>query len=116
MTQFVRRRTFRFGGMVLFGLLISSPAFAQATYDPDCNDPDAADLNCTEPTRALVLEAQADGYPYYIGHAEPTVLFFSGAGASGNNMQYKIRLPSTDPSPTQNGSSVANFELYSTFW
>jgi len=27
-----------------------------------------------------------------------------------------LSLPATDPSPTQNGSSVANFELYSAFW
>jgi hypothetical protein len=86
------------------------------SYEPDCNDPDAHDTNCTEPTREIVWDAQQNGYPYYIGHAEPTAEFFSRAGASGNNMQWKFQLPSSDPSPAQNGSSVANFELYSTTW
>lgn len=87
-----------------------------ASYTPDCNDPDAHDLACTEPTPDIINSLYAAGYPYYIGHAEPTVLFFSTVGASGSNMRWKLKLPATDPSPTQNGSSVANFELYSTFW
>jgi hypothetical protein len=83
---------------------------------PDCNDPDAHDLNCVEPTKALIQQAHARGYPYYIGHDEPAVEFFSTTGTSGNNMQWKFLLPATDPSPTQDGTSIANFELYSTFW
>ena len=31
-------------------------------------------------------------------------------------MQWKIGLPATEPTPTQSGSSVANFELYPTQW
>jgi hypothetical protein len=87
-----------------------------ATYEPDCNDPDVHDLACTEPARDLIADAQASGYPYYIGHAEPTAEFFSRAGASGSNMQWKFQLPATDPTPEQDGSSVANFELYSALW
>jgi uncharacterized repeat protein (TIGR01451 family) len=59
---------------------------------------------------------QANGYPYYIGHAEPTVKFFSNAGASGNNVQWKFKLPATDPAPNQTGTSVANFELDIAHW
>jgi hypothetical protein len=86
------------------------------SYAPDCNDPDAHDLNCTEPTDELIAQIRAAGYPYYIGHAEPTTEFFSRAGASGSNMQWKFQLPNTDPTPAQDGSSVANFELYSAMW
>jgi hypothetical protein len=31
-------------------------------------------------------------------------------------MQWKLRLPATDPTPTQNGSSIANFELFQAHW
>src|SRR5262249_54384228 len=106
------------GFITLFSLAISPRAFGEtdASYEPDCNDPDAHDVNCLEPTQAIIQEARASGYPYYIGHAEPTVEFFSTVGTSGNNMQWKFQLPATEPSPTQDGSRVANFELYSVFW
>jgi HYR domain len=87
-----------------------------ASYVPDCNDPDSLDINCLEPTKAIILDAQQSGYEYYIGHAEPTTEFFSTSGTSGNNMQWKVQLPATEPAPAQDGSAVANFELYSTFW
>ncbi len=83
---------------------------------PDCNDPSANEINCVEPTKAIIRDAYQAGYPYYIGHAEPTLEFFSNAGASGNNMQWKLKLPATEPTPSQDGTNVANFELYSTFW
>lgn len=118
MTNWASTRTIHILFLVLLSVAISQRAFGQtgASYEPDCNDPDAHDINCAEPTKAIIADAQQAGYPYYIGHAEPTTLFFSTAGASGNKMQWKFRLPATDPSPTQNGSSVANFELYSAFW
>jgi hypothetical protein len=42
--------------------------------------------------------------------------FLSTTPGSGNNLQWKIRLPQPDPIPTQDGTVVANFELYVTFW
>jgi Bacterial Ig-like domain (group 3) len=86
------------------------------TYEPDCNEPEAGSRACIHPTRAIIEHAQSLGYPYYIGHAEPTALFFSRTGSSGSNMQWKFSLPATDPAPAQDGSSVANFELYIALW
>lgn len=102
----------------IVGIASTKVAIAQdgVIYNPDCNDPDAHELACAEPTRAIVADAQQHGYPYYVGHAEPSLLFFSTSGASGNNMQWKFSLPASEPSPTQDGAKVANFELYSTFW
>lgn len=99
-------------------LAISPSAFGvtRASYIPDCNDPDAHDIGCLEPTKALIQQAHASGYPYYIGHDEPTAEFFSTQGTSGYNMQWKFQLPATDPAPAQDGSSVANFELYPALW
>ena len=102
------------GFIMLVSVVMSPRAFGQNL--PDCNDPDAYDPNCIHPRQDLIDDAHADGYPYYIGHAEPSLLFFSTTGTSGYNMRWKFSLPATDPSPTQNGSSVANFELYSAFW
>ncbi|HXU81050.1 MAG TPA: Ig-like domain repeat protein [Polyangia bacterium] len=87
-----------------------------SSYEADCNDPDAHDFSCTDPSKAIRDDAHASGYPYYIGHAEPTALFFSRAGASGYNMKWKFSLPATEPSPNQSGSQIANFELYIAMW
>ena len=67
-------------------------------YVPDCNDPDVRD-NCLHPKQAIIDDAHAAGYPYYIGHAEPSLLFFSTTGTSGYNMQWKFSLPATEPAP-----------------
>lgn len=66
-------------------------------------------LACTDP-----LNHEDNGY--YIGHDEPSVQFLSTTAGSGNNMVWQINLPKTDPTPTQNGSKIANFELYPAFW
>jgi uncharacterized repeat protein (TIGR01451 family) len=97
-------------------LLCTLATQAQMINNADCNDPDNHDLACTELTRALVNQLHTQGYPYYLGHAEPRIHFFSTRGTSGYDMQYKVSLPLTEPTPTQNGTDVANFELYSAFW
>jgi hypothetical protein len=94
----------------------TTAALGSASYEPDCNDPDAHDINCTEPTPEIIQSLYARGYPYYIGHAEPTTEFFSKAGTSGKNMKWKFQLPATDPNPKQDGSSIANFQLYTALW
>ena len=73
-------------------------------------------MACAHPSEAFIDQLLANGYKHYIGHAEPTAEFFSTQGASAYNMQWKFSLPATDPTPTQNGSSVANFELFVAQW
>jgi uncharacterized repeat protein (TIGR01451 family) len=85
-------------------------------YEPDCNDPDAHDHACTDPTPEIINQLKVAGYEYYVGHAEPTTEFFSTRGTSGSNMQWKLKLPLTEPTPTQDGTKVALFELYPAFW
>jgi uncharacterized repeat protein (TIGR01451 family) len=116
MTNQALTRTVNTLSLVLLIAVLSPSAFGQAIYIPDCNDPDANDNACAHPSQAVIDAWHAAGYPYYIGHAEPTVKFFSNAGASGNNMQWKFKLPATDPAPNQAGTSVANFELDSAHW
>jgi hypothetical protein len=53
---------------------------------------------------------------WYIGHDEPSVQFFSSRPNSGNNMVWSITLPERDPIPTQDGKSVAWWELSPAIW
>lgn len=58
-----------------------------------------------------------DVFGYYVGHDEPSMLFYSPANGSGNHMRYNITLP-TDPSasnPTAPGKSY-QFELSGADW
>jgi hypothetical protein len=89
-------------------------ALTGLVYEQDCNDPDnpLPTWICREAPKAFL----PPGYPYYVGHDEPETQFFSTTPGSGNNLQWKIRLPLADPTPTQNGSVIANRELYPTFW
>jgi hypothetical protein len=54
----------------------------------------------------------------YTGHDEPSLLFYSDAAGSGNNMTYLLRLPKDPPTlPTQDGKGgTFNFELHPAFW
>src|SRR5213594_1773846 len=57
------------------------------------------------------------GTDEYVGHDEPSVLFYSSRSGSGNRMSYDLNLP-TDPSPTnptQAGKSYS-FQLNGAFW
>jgi hypothetical protein len=70
-------------------------------------------INCSE-----VWDSEAVfGEGKYIGHDEPSTLFYSNVPGSGNQMRYKLTLPK-DPSPnnpTMAGKSY-NFELHPAFW
>ena len=55
-----------------------------------CNDPRCPRHQLPEPTPAIVAAARGPA-TVHVGHAEPTTLFFSTAGASGNNMQWKFK-------------------------
>jgi hypothetical protein len=54
----------------------------------------------------------------YIGHDEPSVIFYSNRHGSGNDVTYTLRLPKDPPElPTQDGKGGTwNFQLRPTFW
>ncbi len=57
------------------------------------------------------------GQGIYVGHDEPSNLFYSNVPGSGNQMRYQLTLP-RDPSPSaplSPGKSF-NFELHPAFW
>jgi hypothetical protein len=54
----------------------------------------------------------------YVGHDEPSVLFYSGAPGSGNSNTWHLRLPHESPiMPTQDGTGGTwNFQQHVAFW
>lgn len=55
---------------------------------------------------------------YYVGHDEPSLLFYSGIPGSGSNMTYQLTIPS-QPSvfPTQSSPGAFwDFQLHPAFW
>ena len=76
-------------------------------------------IDCAE--SAICTEVQDPeevfGEGNYVGHDEPSTLFYSHKPGSGNQMQYQLTLPN-DPSPTNPltpGKSF-NFQLHPAFW
>jgi hypothetical protein len=72
-------------------------------------------------TSAICTEVQDPeevfGEGNYVGHDEPSTLFYSNKPGAGNRMRYELTLPN-DPSPTNPlapGKSF-NFQLHPAFW
>jgi hypothetical protein len=78
-------------------------------------------LNCAR--TALCTEVadpeEVFGEGSYVGHDEPSTLFYSNKPGSGNNMRYELTLPSDPPAPGGVPTSPAesfNFQLHPAFW
>src|SRR6266487_2169190 len=78
-------------------------------------------LNCAR--TALCTEVadpeEVFGEGNYVGHDEPSTLFYSNKPGSGNNMRYELTLPSDPPAPGGVPTSPAesfNFQLHPAFW
>ena len=75
-------------------------------------------INCAESSICAEVGQRQEVFgQYYVGHDEPSALFYSNKPGSGNRAQYTLTLP-TDPSPsdpTAPGKSYS-FELGSTSW
>ena len=55
------------------------------------------------------------GEDQYVGHDEPSVLFYSNTAGSGNQMRYQMTVPS-DPAGAYDTSKSYNFMLRPAFW
>ncbi len=88
----------------------SSPARSSRPVALSCDDNGSL---CTEPYD------NPSYYPgEYIGHDEPSTLFYSNTAGSGNNQVYKLTIPNESAHlPTQDGTGGTwNFQLRPTFW
>jgi hypothetical protein len=83
---------------------------AAATNRPgiDCA---SGDFRCVE------VADSDDVFGYYVGHDEPSLLYYSNVPGSGNSMQYTFSLPVEPPAtnPMVRGKSYS-FELMPAFW
>src|SRR6266516_600670 len=72
-------------------------------------------LQCTE----VQDPEEVFGEGNYVGHDEPSLLFYSNKPGSCNNMRYELTLPSDPPAPGGVPTSPAesfNFQLHPAFW
>src|SRR5437763_8289291 len=67
-------------------------------------------IDCDESALCLELHSPTDVFGnYYVGHDEPSALFYSNAPGSGNSSLYRVTLPK-DPPPIPSNSF--NFQLH----
>ena len=96
------------------GLLLLSGSLAWGA------PPRAGFFKCGEPSGIFCAEQRDNpgGSEYYIGHDEPSLLFYSSTPGAGFNNTYRIRLPKDPPMlPKQDGSGGTwNFQLHPAFW
>ncbi len=103
-------------GALALPLMVASPSGATvATGSAKHAHIDCASgaINCTE----VYDSEKLFGEGVYVGHDEPSVLFYSNQPGSGNQMQYQMTLPA-DPTPSGPyalGKSY-NFELHPALW
>ena len=73
--------------------------------------------NNVQAARCTDIANSDDNFGHYVGHDEPSNLFYSNVPGSGNQNSWKMTLP-RDPSasnPLAPGKSY-NFELHPAFW
>jgi hypothetical protein len=75
-------------------------------------------IDCSNSARFLCTEVRDSDtvFGHYVGHDEPSVLFYSNTNGSGNEMQYSGSLP-VEPSPTNvPGKHSYTFQMAPAFW
>ena len=103
-------------GLLAMGALHGATSSARAANASTAHshiDCAAGAITCSE-----VWDSEAVfGEGKYIGHDEPSTLFYSNVPGSGNQMSYRLTLPQ-DPSPTNptKAGKSFNFELHPAFW
>jgi hypothetical protein len=77
-------------------------------------------FKCDEPSGIFCAEQRENpgGKEYYVGHDEPSLLFYSNTPGAGFNNVYRIKLPRDPPLlPKQDRSGGTwNFQLHPAFW
>jgi hypothetical protein len=110
----MRMQTWSCRALFSAGLLLLSGSLAQAA-------PPAKFFECDGPRGILCAEQRENPGAkegYYVGHDEPSLLFYSNTPGAGFNNIYRIRLPRDPPLfPKQDGSGGTwNFQLHPAFW
>jgi len=108
-----QKGTIRFWMLGFFSLLLAATATGQTRSSIRQQT-----LQCSE-REGIFCAEQGDipGYEY-VGHDEPSLLFYSNQAGSGNNNVWRMRLPKDPPLlPLADGSGGTwNFQLHPAFW
>src|SRR6516165_10098258 len=110
----MRTQTWSWRALFGAGLLLLSGSLAQAAQL-------GKSFICDEPSGILCAEQRENPGAkegYYVGHDEPSLLFYSNTPGAGFNNVYRIRLPRDPPLlPKQDRSGGTwNFQLHPAFW
>ena len=95
-------------GALAATLLPSTPVHAAAHAGLHC---ERGTVICAE----LQDSEEAFGEGVYVGHDEPSLLFYSNVPGSGNRYQTELTLP-VDPAPVPKKGRSFNFQLHPAFW
>jgi hypothetical protein len=99
------------GGLATFSLF---PVAAGGAPASRASSP-PAHINCEYSRICPDLANPQEAFGEYVGHDEPSALFYSSIPGSGNQMQYNVTLPK-DPPPSHPLSRSYNFELNGALW
>lgn len=99
--------------------LASTPVAVSAAQPADSATGQHVHINCEYSRECpdIADSQQVFGEDEYVGHDEPSLLFYSNQPGSGNRSQYTVTLPNdpTPAHPTTPGKSY-NFELNGSLW
>src|ERR1700694_3002683 len=100
--------------------LIASTVFAGMPLVQTAASVPHRTINCqTDPRCLEVHDWQAAGFEYYVGHDEPSALFYSKQPGSGSSSTYQMTLPTepaAKPDPAGSTSATWDFQLHPAFW
>jgi len=106
--------------IVIFGLVVVGTWRGYTPQAAHAAQPSSSHytLNCT--TSSFCSEVwdseQIFGEGKYVGHDEPSTLFYSTTPGSGNQMQYRLTLPKDPPPAPLIDRKSFNFQLHPAFW
>src|SRR5579859_4761601 len=100
------------GLLVVAGFFSPAPAHAASAHQSiNCAD-SLQSFRCTD----VADSEQVFGEGKYVGHDEPSNLFYSNVPGAGNRMLWQMTLP-RDPAPTPlTAGKSFNFQLHPAFW
>jgi hypothetical protein len=91
----------------------SAPTAAQATAKSTSFDKSEA---CTDgPLMCAEVADYQSAFHYYVGHDEPSILYYSNTPGAGNRNRWQLTLP-TEPSPTVVPGRSWDFQLTPAIW
>jgi hypothetical protein len=117
----MRTRTRRLltGGVAIIVTAALSPVSAAPAASSSRAAPMHIDCAAARSLCAEVFDSElVFGEDVYVGHDEPSLLFYDNRPGAGNNTDYFVKLPKDPPTlPTQDGTGgTFNFQLHPAFW